>query len=108
MQLLQQFKVRNLVKLIGIFLLITFGILILYNLVMASYFDELHVEEDEIPTVRIERLTRETFRMLFDHDPARYGDIINFQNTPPASKSEIAKLKAPSFEELIGKHFISK
>ncbi|NP_001155404.1 RING finger protein 181-like [Acyrthosiphon pisum] len=68
---------------------------------MASYFDELHVEEDEMPTVRLERLTRETFRMLFDHDPARYGDIINFQNTPPASKSEIEKLKAPSFEELI-------
>lgn len=75
---------------------------------MASYFDELHVEEDEIPTVRIERLTRETFRMLFDHDPARYGDIINFQNTPPASKSEIEKLKAPSFEELIGINCITK
>lgn len=75
---------------------------------MASYFDELHVEEDEMPTVRLERLTRETFRMLFDHDPARYGDIINFQNTPPASKSEIEKLKAPSSEELIGKNIISE
>jgi len=87
----------------------TFSILLYFkNLVMASYFDELHVEEDEMPTVRLERLTRETFRMLFDHDPARYGDIINFQNTPPASKSEIEKLKTPSFEELIGKNIISE
>lgn len=70
---------------------------------MASYFDELHVDEDEMPNDRIERLTRETFRMLFDHDPARYGDIINFQNTPPASKSEIKKLISPSINELSGK-----
>lgn len=70
---------------------------------MASYFDELHVDEDEMPNDRIERLTRETFRMLFDHDPARYGDIINFQNTPPAAKSEIEKLVSPSINELSGK-----
>lgn len=72
---------------------------------MASYFDELHVDEDEMPMVRIERLTRETFRMLFDHDPARYGEIINFQNTPPASKSEIEKLNEPSLDELLGDYF---
>lgn len=71
---------------------------------MASYFDELHVEEDEIPTVRIERLTRETFRMLFDHDPVRYGDLVHFQNTPPASKSEIEKLITPLLDELLGKY----
>lgn len=70
---------------------------------MASYFDELHVEEDEIPTVRLERLTRETFRMIFDHDPARYGDIINFQNTPPASKSAIEKLEKTLPNDLLGK-----
>lgn len=75
---------------------------------MASYFDELHVEENEMPSVRIERLTRETFRMLFDHDPARYGDIINFQNTPPASKSEVEKLRAPTPEDVLGKIFISE
>lgn len=86
----------------------TLSLLVFKNLAMASYFDELHVEEDEMPNARIDRLTRETFRMLFDHDPARYGDMINFQNTPPASKSEIEKLSAPSFEELIGKIFISE
>jgi len=73
---------------------------------MASYFDELHVEEDEVPTVRIERLTRETFRMLFDHDPARYGEIMNFQNIPPAAKSEIKKLNQPPFDELLGNNFL--
>lgn len=73
---------------------------------MASYFDELHVEENEIPTVRLERLTRETFRMIFDHDPSRYGDIINFQNTPPASKSEIEKLSIPLSDELLGKCYL--
>lgn len=71
---------------------------------MASYFDELHVDEDEIPTNRRERLTRETFRMLFDHDPVRYGDMVNFQYTPPASKSEIEKLSTPLFDELLGKY----
>lgn len=71
---------------------------------MASYFDELHVEEDEIPTIREERFTRETFRMLFDHDPIRYGNMVNFQNTPPASKSEIEKLSAPLLDELLGKY----
>jgi len=69
---------------------------------MASYFDELHVEEDEVPSVRVGRLTRETFRMLFDHNPVRYGEIINFQTIPPASKSEIQKLDQPSFDELRG------
>lgn len=73
---------------------------------MASYFDELHVDEDELAPVRIERLTRETFRMLFDHDPAHYGDIVNFQNTPPASKCAIEKLKAPSSEDLFGKYLL--
>jgi hypothetical protein len=71
---------------------------------MASYFDELHVDEDEVPTVRVERLTRETFRMLFDHDPIRYGDMVNYQSSPPASKSEIEKLITPLFDELLGKY----
>jgi len=84
----------------------TLSLFVFKNLVMASYFDELHVEEDEMPNVRIESLTRETFRMLFDHDPTQFGDIISFQNIPPASKSEVEKLSAPSFEELIGKVFI--
>jgi len=73
---------------------------------MASYFDELHVEEDEVPTVRIERLTSETFRMLFDHDPVRYGEVMNFQTIPPAAKSEIKKLYQPTFDELLGKYYL--
>lgn len=68
---------------------------------MASYFDELHVEEEEEPTDRIHRLTRETFRMLFDYDPARYGDVLSVQNIPPASKKEIEKLKVPLIDELV-------
>lgn len=68
---------------------------------MASYFDELHVEENEMPGERIERLNRETIRMIFDHDPSRYGEVLNFQNTPPASKSEIEKLKASLVDELV-------
>lgn len=75
---------------------------------MASYFDELHVDENEMPMVRIERLTRETFRMIFDQDPTRYSEIIHFQNTPPASKSEIEKLNSPSFNELLGNYFSHK
>lgn len=72
---------------------------------MASYFDELHFEEDEVP---FERLTRETYRILFDHDPSRFIDIINLQNTPPASKSEIEKLSIPLSEELLGKLYLIK
>lgn len=75
---------------------------------MASYFDELHVDENEMPVVSIERMTRETFRMLFDQDPIRYSEIVNFLNTPPASKSEIKKLKAPSLDELLGNSFFHK
>lgn len=69
---------------------------------MASYFDELNVEENELPASRIDRLTRETFQMLIDYDPSRYGDVVNSQSTPPASQSEIEKLKAPSNEEIQG------
>lgn len=66
---------------------------------MASYFDELHVEEEEEPE-RIHRLTRETFRMLFNYDPTRFSEI-NIENIPPASKEEIEKLKAPLIDKLI-------
>lgn len=71
---------------------------------MASYFDELHVEEDELPAARENRLTREAFRMLLDYDPSRYGEIAsNLEAPPPASKSEIEKLKAPPLDEILGK-----
>lgn len=70
---------------------------------MASYFDELNVEEVELATDRIARLTRETYRMLFDHDPARFGHILNTQTYPPASKTEIGKLKVPLIDELVKK-----
>lgn len=76
---------------------------------MASYFDELHVEEDEVlpmSSAHMGRLTRETFRMLFDHNPIRYGEILNFQTIPPASKSEIQKLDQPSFDELTGNNIL--
>lgn len=74
--------------------------------VMASYFDELHVDEaeDEIDYHRSERLTRETFRMLFEHDPARYGDLMNFQITPPASKLAVEKLNTTPSDDLLGKY----
>lgn len=76
----------------------------LIYLAMASYFDELDVEEDERPAARINRLTRETFRMIFDYDPLRYGEIVgDMQAPPPASKSEIDKLIVPSLDEILGK-----
>lgn len=64
---------------------------------------EHHVDEYELTSVCIERLIRETFQMLFDHDPDYYGDIVNFQNALPASGCAIEKLIAPSLEDLFGK-----
>lgn len=72
---------------------------------MASYFDERNVEENEETNDRIQRLTRETFRMILDQDPYRYGNIVHSQITPPASKSEIEKLKITSQDDLLGKIF---
>ncbi|XP_050436992.1 E3 ubiquitin-protein ligase RNF181-like [Adelges cooleyi] len=69
---------------------------------MASYFEELNVDENELPGSLVERLTRESFRMIFDYDPESYGDVINSQRSPPASKSEIEKLRIPSVDEILG------
>lgn len=68
---------------------------------MASYFEELAVPENESDEVRVERLTRETFRMMFDHNPGTWADT--HPTPPPASKAAIEKLKVPSAEELSGK-----
>ncbi|VVC36318.1 Zinc finger, RING-type,Zinc finger, RING-CH-type,Zinc finger, RING/FYVE/PHD-type [Cinara cedri] len=69
---------------------------------MASYFEERNVNENEETNDRIQRLTRETFRMIFDQDPYQYDNIVNNQITPPASKSEIDKLKIVSHDKLLG------
>lgn len=73
---------------------------------MASYFEERNVEENEETNARIQRLTREAFRMIFDQDPYRYGDIVHSQVTPPASKTEIDKLNPASEDKLSGNIFI--
>lgn len=76
---------------------------------MASYFDELQIEENETQRERVSRLNRETFLMLLNGDPRRYGEILNLQRVPPAAISEIEKLKAPLIDELViqGTIFIS-
>lgn len=70
---------------------------------MANYFDELNLEETELPLNRIERLTRETYRFLVDFDPSRFGLIFNTNTYPPASKTEIENLKVPLIDELVKK-----